>query len=82
MNKINLSYKDTERSILTEYFQISPMLSSNYVKVDVYLTPKEFESIKNGALVKFDDDLYYVAEIQGHDPSGKNETTLKLIKKV
>lgn len=81
-NRINLSYKDTEISLVTEYFNIHPMLSSNYVIVDVYLTPEEYKLIKDGATVHFDDDIYYVSEIQGHDPSGSNPTTLKLIKKV
>lgn len=77
----NLSYKDTEKSIVTEYFNISPMLSSNYVKIDVHLNPDEYNSIKGGALVHFDSDLYYTGEISGYDPSGNNTTQLKLIKK-
>lgn len=81
-NGFNLSYKDTEKSIVTEYFNISPMLASNYVKVDVYLNPQEYKSIKDGALVKFDSDLYYTSEIQGYDCTGNNPTTLKLIKKI
>ena len=32
--RFNLSYKDSEKSIVTEYFQIYPMLSSNYINVD------------------------------------------------
>jgi hypothetical protein len=58
------------------------MLSSNYVKIDVHLNPDEYNSIKGGALVHFDSDLYYTSEISGYDPSGNNTTTLKLIKKV
>lgn len=79
---VHLSYKDTEKSLATEYFNIKPMLSSNYVIVEVYLTPKEYEELKGGALVHFDSDLYIVSEISGYDPSGNNRTTLKLIKKV
>lgn len=79
--RFNLSYKDSEKSIVTEYFNISPMLSSNYVKIDVYITPGEYKQIKGGALVHFDSDLYYTSEISGYDPSGSNPTTLKLIKK-
>lgn len=81
-NGFNLSYKDSEKSIATEYFNIYPMLSSNYVNVEVYLTPEEYSDIKGGALVHFDSDLYYCAQISGYDPSGSNLTTLKLIKKV
>ena len=82
MEGFNLSYKDTEKSIVTEYFNISPMLSSNYVKIDVNLNPDEYNAIKGGALVHFDSDLYYTSEIQGYDASGRNPTTLKLIKKI
>lgn len=79
---LNLSYKDSEKSLVTEYFNIHPMLASNYVTIEVYLTPKEYESIKGGALVFFDSDLYFVSEIQAFDPSGNNLTELKLIKRV
>ena len=78
----NLSYKDTERSLLTEYFNINAYLASNYVKLDVYLSPEEYNRIKNGALVGFDSDLYLPVEISGYDPSGNNTTELKLMKKV
>lgn len=81
-NGFNLSYKDTEKSIVTEYYNLSPMLSSNYVTVECYLTPEEYKAIKGGALVKFDSDLHFVSEIQGFDPQGGNRTKLKLIKKV
>ena len=81
-NRFNLSYKDTETSIVTEYFNIFPMLSSNYVEVEVYLTPDEYKMIKGGALIHFDSDLYYTCEINGYDCSGANPTTLKLVKRV
>lgn len=81
-NGFNLSYKDTEKSILTEYFNATPYLSSNYVNVDVYISPQEYNDIKNGALIHFDSDLYLISEINGYDPSGNNKTTLKMIKKV
>lgn len=81
INNFNLSYKDNEKSLVTEYFNIHPMLSSNYVKVDVYLTPQEYMDLKNGVMIRYDNDLYYISEIGGYDPSGFNLTTLKLIKK-
>ena len=77
----NLSYKNTEKSLLTNFFNISSYLSSNYVEIEVYLTPLEYNRLKNGALVHFDSDLYEVVEIEGYDPSGVNETILKLMKK-
>lgn len=81
-NRFNLSYKDSETSIVTEYFNISPMLSSNYVKIDVHITPDEYEQIKGGALIHYDSDLYYCGQINGYDPQGGNTTELKLIKKI
>ena len=80
-NSFNLSYKLSEKSILSEYFNIHPILSSNYVNVEVYLTPKEYKEIKSGAMVKLNSDLHYISEISGYDPSGSNPTTLKLVVK-
>lgn len=79
---LNLSYKVTEPSLLTEYFNITPYLSSNYVIVDVYLTPEEYKAIKNGCAVAFDSDVYLPVEINGYDASGQNPTELKLLKKI
>jgi hypothetical protein len=82
IDDFNLSYKNNEKSILTEYFNCVPLLASNYVKVDAYLSPQEYMSIKNGAMVKFDSDLHYISEISGYDCTGQNPTELKLIKKI
>lgn len=79
-NGMNLSYKNDEVSLL-DYFNIRAELASNYVNVEVYLTPEEYNLLKNGGKVKFDDDLYDVVEIQGYDATGNNKTELKLMKK-
>lgn len=81
LDDFNLSYKDSEKSILTEYFTCNPMLDSNYVNVDVYMSPSEYKYIKNGSFVHFDSDLYVVSEMEGYDPSGIDKVSLKLIKK-
>lgn len=78
---LNLNYKDTEKSILTENFNFRPLLDSNYVTIEVRLTAEEYRALTSGAKVVFNDDVYYVAEIEGYDPTGENETTLKLVKK-
>ena len=78
----NLSYKSTENSLLTEFFNINAYLASNYVELDVYLSADEYNRIKSGSLVHFDSDLYIPVEVSGYDPSGINPTTLKLMKKV
>ena len=80
-NGLNLSYKTSERSLL-EFFNIKAYLASNYVSVEVYLTPEEYQQIKDGALIKFDSDLYIPVEIQGYDPAGENKTKLTMMKKV
>lgn len=81
-NGLNLSYKSTEYSLLKKYFNIVAYLASNYVIVDVYLSPDEYNRIKNGCMVRFDSDLYLPVEISGYDPSGYNPTTIKIMKKV
>lgn len=81
-NSFNLSYKNTETSILTEYFQLMPLLSSNYTTVEVYLSPNEYRDIVGGARVHFDSDIYIVAEVGAYDATGVNATKLTLIKYV
>lgn len=81
-NGLNLSYKINEKSLLTEYFGVNAYLSSNYVTVNVYLNPMEYNMLKNGAMVILDTDAYYVCEITGYDALGNNPTELKLIKKI
>ena len=79
-NGMNLSYKNSEKSLL-DYFNIKAELASNYVTVEVYLTPEEYKLLSNGGRVKFDSDLYDVVEIDGYDATGNNKTELKLMKK-
>ena len=57
-------------------------MGSNFVKVDVYLTAEEYKSIKNGALVHFDSDLYIPINIEGYDPTGYEKATLTMMKKL
>jgi len=78
---LNLSYKTTEDSLL-QFFNITPYLASNYVEVEAYLSPEEYKMIKNGAMIHFDNDLYYPVSIEGFDPGGNNPTTLKIMKKL
>ncbi len=81
-DNFNLSYKTSEKCILSEFFNIQSYLASNYVKIDVYLSPQEYYRLKNGANVHFDSDIYEVVQIDGYDSSGYNPTTLTLLKKV
>lgn len=79
-NGLNLSYKTGEISILSNYFNLRPYLSSNYVDVEVYLTPDEYWSLKNGGNATFDTELYAVVNIEGYDATGANKTKLRLMK--
>jgi hypothetical protein len=79
-NGLILSYKINEESLLRKYFNITPYLSSNYIEVEAYLNPDEYDRIKNGSLVHVDSDLYIPIEINGYDPSSNSPTTLKLMK--
>lgn len=78
----NINFKNQTGSMLDKFFNIIPMVDSNFVTVECYITPFEYVELKNGAMVKFDTDLYLVSEISGYDPTGNNLTTLKLIKVV
>lgn len=80
-NGLNLSYKTTEKSLL-RYFNTKAYLASNYVEVEAYLNPQEYNDLKNGAMVHFDEDLYIVAEIIGYDCTGYNAAKIKMIKKI
>ena len=77
-----LNFKRQVGSILDRYFNIVPMVDSNFAEVEVYITPFEYMQLKKGAMAKIDNDLYIVSEITGFDCTGSNKTTLKLIKVV
>lgn len=78
---MDLNYKDRPASILKNYFTIFVNNNTNYTEVRCYLTPEEYSNINN-SLIQLNGDLYYIAEIDGYDPLGKNKATLKLIRKV
>lgn len=76
-----LNYYKADNTLLTNYFNILPMADSNFVEVECYLSPMEYKSLRNGANVIFDSDVYLTSEISGYDPTGNNKAKLKLIKK-
>ena len=78
---VNISYKTDETSIATEYFNITPLLSSNIVTVNAYLSPEEYSAILGGCLIHYDSDLYIPTNIT-FDPSGRNKAEIKMIKKL
>ena len=44
--------------------------------------PDQYEALNGAILAMFNGDLYYVAEISGYDPTGRNKTKIKLIRKI
>lgn len=77
----SLSYKDKNFSILDEYFDVLGLSAANdEIDINVYLSVDEYMRLKNGALVKVNDDLYRVLQITGYDPTNRNKTKLSMMK--
>ena len=81
-NGVNLSYKDTESSLLQKYFNPTAWLSSNIIELETYLSSDEYNLIRNGSLVHVDKDAYLPLEISGYSPTGDDLTTLRLMKHI
>jgi hypothetical protein len=78
-----LDYKNKPNSILSNYFTLLGIGSeSHYTEVEAYLTPYQYSNLDGSYMVKFNNDLYYAAEIEGYDPQNKNKSKLKLIRKI
>ena len=72
-----LSTKD-DKVITDVYFKIKRGYQYG-VNIPVRLPNYIYQRIKSNTLVKFNDGLYRVLGIEGHDVTGKDEATLKLI---
>lgn len=75
-----LKYTRDKGSILMRYFNIDENVDSNYATVEVYLTPQEYIRLRNGAMVRVDNDNYRICTITGYDPSGANKSKIKMMK--
>lgn len=75
-----LKFTNEEGSILKRYFNVNQDTDSNYTTIEAYLTPQEYIRIKNGAMVRFDNDRYQICSITGYDPTCANKARLKLMK--
>lgn len=76
---LTLDYEDKPDSIMRQYFMLLDN-NKSYTTVECYLTPEEYDMLDR-CYVKFNGDLYLVAEADGFDPLGKSKTKLKLLKK-
>lgn len=75
-----LNFTKDKDSLLMRYFNVNENVDSNYATIEVYLTPQEYMRIKNGAMVRFDNDRYQICSITGYDPTCANKAKLKLMK--
>ena len=79
-NIIDLNYYNRFYSILRNYFTIFVDKNADYTIVECILTPDEYSKLPY-SYVRFNGDIYIVAEIDGFDPLGRAKATLKLIGK-
>ena len=77
-----LSYENKKFTILDLYFATLVNADSHYTEIECYLSPVHYEMLKNYKKALFNHDIYYVAELSGYDPTGRNKTKVKLIKKI
>lgn len=77
-----LNYKNKRLTILDNYFTLLIHGSSHYTEIEGYLTPVQYEALNGAIMAMFNGDLYYVAELTGYDPQGRNKTKIKLIRRI
>lgn len=80
IRKLILDYEDKADSIMRSFFFL--LINNNkYTTVEYCLTPEEYSNLDK-ALIKFNGDLYYTAEVDGYDPLNKKKCRMKLIRKM
>lgn len=77
-----LNYKKEPLTILDSFFTLLIDASSHYTEIEGYLIPEQYEKLDGAIMAMFNGDQYYVAEISGYDPLGRNKTKIKLIRKI
>lgn len=75
-----LNYKNVPNSLMKKYFSLLINSSSHFTSVEAYLSSFQYTQLNGDYLVRINGDAYYVAEITGYDPTGRNKTSLKLIR--
>lgn len=77
-----LSYRNAIHTILNNYFTLLINGASHYTNIQAHINPAEYVQLDGSISVKFNGDLYYVAEISGYDPYNRNEAKIKLIRRI
>lgn len=78
---LSLTYEAGASSILDKYFTIIVDGSSDFTEIEGFLTAQQYASLYHSAEASFNSDVYYVAEVSAYDPTGRNKTKVKLIKR-
>lgn len=78
---LRLDYENKKESIMNSFFLLLINGDNNYTAVECYLSPEEYANL-NKALVKFNGDLYNIANVDGYDPTGTKKCKLKLIRRI
>lgn len=79
---MTLNYKNETNTILNIYFTVLVNSSSHYTELEGYLKPEQYDKLDGAIMAMFNGDQYYIAELAGYDPLGRNKTKIKLIRKV
>lgn len=81
INPLVLNYEDEPYSLMRNFFRLIATNNSNYTEIECYLTPEEYDGLNGSSFVKYNSDIYYVASIDGYDPTFRSRTRLRLIRK-
>lgn len=76
---VELNYDEKNPDSLASVFFTIVSGRSHYTEVEAFITPEQFQALRESTLVRYNGDLYQVAEIQGFDPGGRNRAKFKLI---
>lgn len=79
--KLILDYNNIDNSIMKSFFLLLINSDNNYTLVECTLSAQEY-ALLDKALIKFNGDLYNVAEVDGYDPLGINKSSIKLIRRI
>lgn len=77
-----LNYKNELYTILYNYFTLLISGASEYTNIEALLSAPQYVQLDGSRSVKFNGDLYFIAEISGYDPYNRNKSKIKLIRKL
>jgi hypothetical protein len=68
-----------QRKTITDIFFNLQVQSGYEIEVPIKLTNELYKKINGGTLIKFNDGLYKVKSLNGHDVMENNDATLTLL---